>query len=57
MSGVDPRVFLAEAIEPATAQLNEAIEKIQSQLPPIHLQKPSAIRAARERGEGVWDPS
>ncbi|MBS1105390.1 MAG: alpha/beta hydrolase [Deltaproteobacteria bacterium] len=56
MGGIDPRVFLAEAIDPATAQLNEAIEKIQSQLPPIHLQEPSSIRAARERGEGVWGP-
>ncbi len=56
MMNIDPRVFLAAAIDPATAQLNEAIEKIQSQMPPIHFQKPSEIRAARERGEGVWGP-
>ena len=56
MAGIDPRVFSAEAIDPATAQLNEAIEKIQSQMPPIHVQKPAEIRAARERGDGVWGP-
>ena len=56
MNGIDARVFLEEAIDAATAQLNEAIEKIQSQLPPLQLQKPAEIRAARERGEGVWGP-
>ena len=56
MSGIDPRVFSPDAIDPATAQLNEAIEKVQSQLPPIHLQKPAELRAARERGDSVWGP-
>ena len=56
MAGVDQRVFSAEAIDPATAQLNEVIEKIQSQMPPIHAQKPAEIRAARERGDSVWGP-
>jgi acetyl esterase/lipase len=56
MAGVDVRVFSAEAVDPATAQLNEVIEKIQSQMPPIHAQKPAEIRAARERGDSVWGP-
>jgi acetyl esterase len=56
MSGVDPRVFSAEAVDPVTMQLNDAIEKIQSQLPSVHLQKPADLRAARERGDSVWGP-
>jgi acetyl esterase len=53
---LDPRVFCADAVDPATAQLNAAIEKVLAATPPIHTQKPAAIRAARERGEGVWGP-
>ena len=56
MSGIDPRVFMAEAVDPATAQLNEVIEKVQSQMPPMHLQKPATIRAEREGGNSVWGP-
>jgi acetyl esterase/lipase len=50
----DPRVFAADAVDPVTAQLNEAIEKVLAQTPSIHLQKPAELRAARERGEGIW---
>ena len=56
MTGIDPRVFSREAVDPATAQLNETIEKIQSQIPPMHAQKPAELRAARESGESVWGP-
>jgi acetyl esterase/lipase len=53
---LDQRVFAAGAVDPITAQLNEAIEKVLAQLPSIHLRKPAELRAERERGEGVWGP-
>ena len=56
MAGIDPQVFSREAVDAATAQLNEAIEKIQSQIPPMHAQKPAELRAARESGASVWGP-
>lgn len=56
MGDIDPRVFLIEEIDPATAQLNELIEKVQSQMPAMHLQKPADLRAERERGGSVWGP-
>jgi len=52
----DPKRYLADVVDPVTRQLTEAIEKILAQTTPIHLLAPSAIRAARERGEGVWGP-
>lgn len=52
----DPRLYDPGAIDPATRQLNEAIEKILAQTTPIHHLKPAEIRAARERGEGIWGP-
>jgi acetyl esterase/lipase len=53
---LDHRVFAADAVDPITAQINEAIEKVLAQLPSIHLRKPAELRAERERGEGVWGP-
>lgn len=55
-AGLHPRCFSRDAVDPATAQLNEAIEKILALTPPIHSLKPAEIRAARERGEGIWGP-
>jgi acetyl esterase/lipase len=52
----DPRAYCDEAVDPVTRQLAEAIEKILAQTTPIHLLRPAEIRAARERGEGVWGP-
>ncbi|MEB2344541.1 MAG: alpha/beta hydrolase [Deltaproteobacteria bacterium] len=51
-----PGPFAPEAIEPETAALNAAIERVLAQTTPIHHQRPAEIRAARERGEGVWGP-
>lgn len=51
---VDP--FAPDAIEPETAKLNALIERVLAETPPIHHQQPAEIRAARERGEGVWGP-
>jgi acetyl esterase len=53
---IDARAFSPDAVDPATAQLNEVIEKIQSNIPPMHAQQPAEIRAARERGDSVWGP-
>jgi acetyl esterase/lipase len=51
-----PDPFSTAAIEPETARLNEAIERVLAQTVPIHQQAPAALRAARERGEGIWGP-
>jgi acetyl esterase/lipase len=51
---LDARVFSTAAVDPITAQLNDAIEKVLAQTRPLHLQKAADIRAQRERGEGVW---
>lgn len=48
--------FSPHAIEPETEKLNASIEQVLAQTVPIHHQKPVEIRAARERGEGVWGP-
>jgi acetyl esterase/lipase len=48
--------FAPDAIEPETEKINAAIELVLAQTVPIHHQKPAEIRAARERGEGVWGP-
>jgi len=48
--------FAPGAIEPETEKINAAIEQVLAQTVPIHHQKPAEIRAARERGEGVWGP-
>lgn len=55
-AGLDPRCFSRAAIDPATALLNEAVEKVLASTPSIHLLKPAEIRAARERGDGIWGP-
>lgn len=52
----DPRDFDRAAVDPATRQMNEAVEKVLAQTTPIHRMKPADIRAARERGEGIWGP-
>ena len=48
--------FAPDAIEPETEKINAAIEQVLAQTVPIHHQDPVEIRAARERGEGVWGP-
>lgn len=48
--------FSPDAVDPETAQLNAAIEQVLAQTTPIHHQRPADLRAARERGEGVWGP-
>jgi acetyl esterase len=48
--------FAPAAIEPETAKLNAVIEQVLAQTTPIHHQRPADLRAARERGEGVWGP-
>jgi len=53
---LDSRVFSADAVDPITRQLNEAIEKVLAQTRPLDVQKAADIRADRERGEGVWGP-
>jgi acetyl esterase/lipase len=52
----DPRRYDRDAVDPVTRQLTEAIEKVLAQTTPIHHLVPADIRAARERGEGVWGP-
>ncbi|MCU0668938.1 MAG: alpha/beta hydrolase [Myxococcota bacterium] len=54
--GLDPRIFSRSAVDPVTAQLNQAIEKVLAQTTSVHLRRPAELRAERERGEGVWGP-
>ncbi len=51
---LDPRMFLAESIDPETIKLNDHIHEMLSRLPPTYTLVPTVIRAARERGEGLW---
>ncbi len=56
MDSFVPDPFAASAIEPETEKINTVIEQVLAKMVPVHHQKPSEIRAARERGEGVWGP-
>src|SRR5690606_9602943 len=44
------------AVDEETARLNRAIEEVLACTAPIQRQTPAAVRAARERGEGIWGP-
>jgi acetyl esterase len=48
--------FRPDAIDPETARLNAAIEAALAKTPPIDSLDPGEVRAARERGEGIWGP-
>jgi acetyl esterase len=50
----DPALFRAEAIDPATAQLNEQMVKLLTGLPEWWILGAEAFRAARRRGEGPF---
>jgi acetyl esterase/lipase len=56
MLALDPALFDPAAIDPATRAANEQIEKLLAETPPLHRQTPREIRAARERGEGIFAP-
>lgn len=51
---VDPQVFSQGAVDPATRQANEAIEKLLAEAPPLESQEPAAIRAERESGNSPF---
>jgi acetyl esterase/lipase len=51
---LDPRVFLSESIDPETGKLNDHVHETLSRLPPTYTLDPKVIRAARDRGEGLW---
>ena len=53
---VDPFLFTADAIDPATRAANEQLEKILAQAPSITTQRPADIRAARASGQGAFGP-
>jgi acetyl esterase/lipase len=53
---VDPRLFSPDAIDAGTRALNEALEKLLAQQPPLTSQTPAAIRAARQTGGGPLPP-
>jgi acetyl esterase/lipase len=53
---VDPYLFSPAAIDPATREANEALEKLLAQTPPLHTQTPESIRAARREGRGTFPP-
>jgi acetyl esterase/lipase len=50
----DPTLFRDEAIDPATAQLNEQMVKLLTGLPEWWILGAEAFRAARRRGEGPF---
>lgn len=51
---VDPKLFSPEAIDPATLQANETIEKLLAAVPSIDTQEPVAIRAERASGNSAF---
>jgi len=56
MSDVPFDPFDPAAVDEQTRQLNEGIERVLARTVPVHRQQPAEIRAARERGEGIWGP-
>lgn len=53
---IDAARFRPEAVDPETRAINEKLEALLAQVPPVTSQEPREIRAARERGESVWGP-
>ncbi len=53
---LDPRLFSPEAVDPETAELTEAVEKLLAEEPLFTDFPPDRIRAAREEGKGIWGP-
>ena len=56
VSGLDPRLFRPEAIEPETAAFNAELEATFATMPPTHTLQPQQIRDAREAGKGIFGP-
>jgi acetyl esterase/lipase len=55
-TGLDPRLFTPEAIDPETAQFIEELEVVLAADPPITSRSPQEIRDERESGKGRMGP-
>lgn len=53
---LDHKLFDPSFVDPETASLNDAIERLLAQQPPICELSPPAIRDARETGQGPFGP-
>jgi acetyl esterase len=53
---IDRRVFLADAVDPETAEAVRGIEDVMAAGPPLNTLAPQVIRDARRSGQGAWGP-
>jgi len=56
MPNLDPRMFQSYKVDPEMEEFNAGVEKILTEMPPLHTLPPQVIRDAREQGQGIWGP-
>ncbi len=54
ISDLDPLFFQPAEADPEMEEFNARIEKVFSEMPPLHTLPPQVIRDAREQGDGIW---
>ena len=56
MADLNPRMFQSSENDPEMEKFNAGVEKIFTEMPPLHTLPPQVIRDAREQGQGIWGP-